>query len=468
MINRTLLLLLIINSGLFYRCGAFLRGNDSKLSSSTDHKILTHIFRESIPQISSRNDIFSRVRADSAYVHEVVFVIVQRNMDKLTRILYDLSDPLSSDYGRHWTRDRIFELTSNPESHHAVVSYLQRNGVSFISETLGGEYVTASASVAVWERIFNTEFFVFHQSHSDGKVEKLVRAERYWIPSELDSHVESVFKTIQMPVISSGSLSISSPHLSPYSGASISTSTLPMDSSLVLQSESEGGQDLQVEAESLSSDKSSKPYLNRMKSITVLDAVITPAKIKSYYNMSADVAGSSKSTQAIFASIKQYMSPADLQFFQTDQGLPAQAISSSIGNFVSNAACLSDPTNCAEGNLDTQYIMGISGRSPTTYWYTDLSFSDWLVTVADTANPPLVFSISYGQDESYTSASELNAFSTQAIKLGAMGVTILVASGDDGANSRSVRTSGVLACGYTAEYPASSPYVTAVGATSVS
>ena len=82
--------------------------------------------------------------------------------------------------------------------------------------------------------------------------------------------------------------------------------------------------------------------------------------------------------------------------------------------------------------------------SPTTYWYSDLSFSDWLVTVADTVNPPLVFSISYGQEESYTSASELNAFSTQAIKLGAMGVTILVASGDDGANSRSVRTSGVF------------------------
>ena len=469
MFSHTLLLFLIINSGFFSECGAFLRGNDSKLSSSTDRQIISHIFRESIPQISSRNDIFSRVRANSANVHEVVFVIVPRNMDQLTSILYDLSDPLSSNYGRHWTRDRIVELTSNPESHHAVISYLQRNGIAFISETAGGEYVTASASVAVWERIFNTEFFIFHQLHSDGQVEKLIRAERYWIPIELDSHVESVFKTIQMPVISSGSLSILSPQLSPYSAASLSTSTLPLDSLSVLKSESEGsGLHLLMEVESLRSNKSSKLTLDRMKSITILDAVITPAKIKSYYNMSASVAGSSKSTQAVFAAIKQYMSPADLQFFQKDQGLPAQAISSSIGDFVSNAACLSDPTNCAEGNLDTQYIMGISGRSPTTYWYTDLSFSDWLVTVADTVNPPLVFSISYGQEESYTSASELNAFSTQAIKLGAMGVTILVASGDDGANSRSVRTSGVLACGYTPEYPASSPYVTAVGATSVS
>ena len=53
----------------------------------------------------------------------------------------------------------------------------------------------------------------------------------------------------------------------------------------------------------------------------------------------------------------------------------------------------------------------------------------------------------------------------EAIKLGLQGVTILAASGDDGANSRDVRQYGSVACGYKPSWPASSPYVTAVGAT---
>ena len=54
-----------------------------------------------------------------------------------------------------------------------------------------------------------------------------------------------------------------------------------------------------------------------------------------------------------------------------------------------------------------------------------------------------------------------------AQKLGIMGRTILVASGDDGANSpRAARNPAK--CGYDADFPASSPWSTAVGATSVS
>ena len=51
---------------------------------------------------------------------------------------------------------------------------------------------------------------------------------------------------------------------------------------------------------------------------------------------------------------------------------------------------------------------------------------------------------------------------------GTQGVTIFVATGDDGANSNTVRTGGRRYCGYAPVYPASNPYVVAVGATSVS
>jgi tripeptidyl-peptidase-1 len=51
-----------------------------------------------------------------------------------------------------------------------------------------------------------------------------------------------------------------------------------------------------------------------------------------------------------------------------------------------------------------------------------------------------------------------------------MGVTLVAASGDDGANPRDARETtgfiGASACGYMPVFPTSCPYVTSVGATS--
>ena len=58
----------------------------------------------------------------------------------------------------------------------------------------------------------------------------------------------------------------------------------------------------------------------------------------------------------------------------------------------------------------------------------------------------------------------MEIFNQQAIKLGLMGVTIIVASGDDGAPGVAAIYNS-SACSYDPVFPASSPYVTAVGAT---
>merc|ERR1711907_543394 len=60
--------------------------------------------------------------------------------------------------------------------------------------------------------------------------------------------------------------------------------------------------------------------------------------------------------------------------------------------------------------------------------------------------------------------SVMNTFNTEAMKLGAQGVTVFVSSGDDGVANFQARGDAAN-CGYTPSFPASSPYVTAVGAT---
>lgn len=69
-----------------------------------------------------------------------------------------------------------------------------------------------------------------------------------------------------------------------------------------------------------------------------------------------------------------------------------------------------------------------------------------------------------GRLEPEVSATVATAFNTEAMKLGAQGVSIFVSSGDDGVANFQARGQASK-CAYTPSFPASSPYVTAVGAT---
>jgi subtilase family serine protease len=195
---------------------------------------------------------------------------------------------------------------------------------------------------------------------------------------------------------------------------------------------------------------------------------ISPSLLKSYYDLGSGTSCNA-STQCIYASYDHTFSPSDLSKFQTTYGTKKQSVKSVIGAPTSSSVCTATPELCIEANLHVQYLLAVSPDSPTTFWYSDLDgFSSWLVEVASSKDPPLVININYFVEEPYVSGSELDAFNIQAIKLGAMGVTIVVPSGDDGAISRLVRTNGTAKCSYSPTFPASSPYVVAVGATSVS
>ena len=367
----------------------------------------SHIFMESIPHLDSRIDLSKKHRMDSDYMHTVVFVTTQNNSEELLRILHDVSDPASVNYGQHLSREDVTKMTINAEAFDSVVKFVNSRGASVVSKTLNGEYITCDAPLSVWEGMFNCEFFMFHQSGKDDAITQTVRAESYFIPRDLEPHVKSVFNTVQMPY---------------------------------------------------------RPSNHRIANLQDSSPYVTIETLNSAYNLGTST-GSTSSTQGIYATIDQNFSPNDLSDFQLYYNLAVQAVSTSIGGHVSSQLCVTNPTSCTEANLDVQYIMATSTVSPTTFWYTDFSsFSSWLVEVADVINPPLVLSLSYGIEEQYVTSAEFHAFNVQAIKLGAMGITIVVASGDSGAVSRFY---DVETCVYAPSFPASSPYVTSVGATMV-
>lgn len=114
--------------------------------------------------------------------------------------------------------------------------------------------------------------------------------------------------------------------------------------------------------------------------------------------------------------------------------------------------------------LVTFYQIGMANGIPLTDVYVSTySLLDWASTVGNLSDAtiPHVHSISYGNDErQQTSKEYMLKVSGEFAKLAARGITIFVASGDQGPCGRS-------GCGdvYNPDFPASSPYVTAVGGT---
>ena len=233
---------------------------------------MDHVFIERMPGLLTRTDVLKRGRADHNAFHKVIFVIKQRNMDKLTSILHDVSDPASTSYGLHLSREEVLNMTSNIPSRDSVVMFLLSRSVRVISETLGGEYIIAEASISEWEIILDTKFYKFGQIRSSGHITEVTRAERYSIPRVLESHVQGVLNTVDMPLI--------------RNRRSVNAKIIPTRT--------------EISDSTLSADY----------------GFITPEKLNTYYNAGIS-SGSNRSTQAIFASIGQTYSPADLKQFQT-------------------------------------------------------------------------------------------------------------------------------------------------------
>lgn len=359
---------------------------------------------------SLRDDFVRKEAADETAIHEVIIAVKQMNLDAIEKTLFEVSDPTNPKYGKYLTRAQVGALTENREAVAQIQSFLTTNGATIIKTTPFGEYITAKAPIAVWQHLLSTKFYSFE--HIEQKT-AVLRSMDYSVPMDISMHVEAIFNTVQLP---------------PRRAFSVAF-----------------------------------PSLNSTMTADV--ATITPAKLNSFYHIPSNK-GNTLASQSLYESLEQYYSPNDLTAFQKRFNLPVEPVAADIGGYVSDQKCIDDGNNCAEANLDVQYIMGVAQGVPTTYWYdgSNDAFTNWIKEVAAMPNPPLVHSMSYGAIEPELPKSWANSFNTEAMKLGAQGVTIVVSSGDDGVANFQARDNA-RKCGYNPSFPASSPYVVAVGGT---
>lgn len=229
-----------------------------------------------------------------------------------------------------------------------------------------------------------------------------------------------------------------------------------------------------------SSNSSSTKNIGNTTYFALTD-VATPDFLSRLYNIPKGLSVKHGSTQGCSEFYgDQYFSNADLAAYLALSGLPSKEIAPD--------QCFGtlpyDETKEAggEAQLDVELLMGIAVGADTFFYnYNDSNpysasnegFLAWTNTVSKQETPPLVFSVSYGDIEatvfnsSIAGASEYGMeVDTQFMLMGLRGLTIVFSSGDDGLASSLIRTEQEVACSQAwPEWPASSPYVLAVGAT---
>lgn len=124
----------------------------------------------------------------------------------------------------------------------------------------------------------------------------------------------------------------------------------------------------------------------------------------------------------------------------------------------------------AEACLDLDMMVGMNPDIAEVKVYIDdynfdvfaVAMVDAFQAMADDKKPPQIVSVSYGQDEGdFNAAGALTTVDTDLQELAALGITVLASSGDNGAYG------GGYSTPYNVSTPASDPYITGVGGTTL-
>ena len=344
---------------------------------------------------------------------KLTFALKHKNVDLLEKMLYDVSDPVSSNYGKHLTYQEVEELFHSPEAAVEVMNWVKKQSAAMGVKALvekKGNFVVAHVPITAAEKMLNTKFYMFASKRAKRHV---MRAMKYTLPESIATLIDFMPDVVNFPAIQPPRI---------------------------------------------------RTLLNKAKATT---GMVTPALLNSYYNI--DDNNSKGTIQGLYESLDQFYEDSFMQAFLQSQNikLNTSALISFAGDTQNNpSACDGGDSACGESMLDIEYMISLSQGAQTIFYELNdqSTFYDFLVSFTSSAPEAKVVSMSYGEPEDPSLTSMFGNFNNQAQILGVQGITIVVSSGDDGVNSQNARD-GTSGCGFSPSFPATSPYVTAVGAT---
>ncbi|KAH7923658.1 subtilisin-like protein [Leucogyrophana mollusca] len=392
------------------------------------------------------------------HIIELKIALPQPNFSVLEQHLWEVSDPDHERYGAHLSKEETDALMApHQDSVDAVNEWLASHG--FAAEHLirssAKDWITIRVPVSLAEEMLDTTYHVYYHAESG---DSIVRTTSYSLPEVLHEHIDLVqptimfgrFRGLKSTLHWAGSSSLAS---SPASG----TITGPAGN--------------QVDAS-----------CNNTITLTCLRQIYNAVG----YNTSA----TNGNKIALTGYLGQYANIADLEMFYQYQNPAAYGTNFT---FVSVHGGINNQSMAAAGieaDLDTQFALGLTYPTPGTFYSTYGSppfipdamensssdnepYSYWLDYVLSQPDVPQAISSSYGDDEQTVPYSYATRVCNGFAALGARGVSIMFSSGDGGvgdgdadpATQECYTNDGRNVTAFVPGFPASCPYVTAVGGT---
>ncbi|KAI9451656.1 subtilisin-like protein [Russula earlei] len=401
--------------------------------------------------------------------------LAQQNLHELEDLLMSVAHPDSPTFGQHWSPERVAEHFAPSEDTISTVKlWLINEGFRGdrirVSPSKGWIDVNATASEV--ESLLDAEYHVY--THPSGHEQ--IGCESYALPDHIREHVDLIKPTVHFL------------HRVPSPIQKRSNSTTKLGGPSQFKGPKTNGTVV----------ASSTPF-----PISTCDQFITPDCLRELYEIDYKPQVPHKNSYGIVEFTPQAYLGSDLDMFfglfGHDQDHKRPELVSIDGGVVQTTNQLLGFNS--ESDLDLEYAMVLSNPTPIKLLQTgDLfegaGFDNWLDAVDKSyctfdggddpvqdgiypdpvpggfnhpescgiIKPPHVVSVSYGEDEDGLSEHYAKRQCHEYGKLGLMGSTILYSSGDFGVAG----TNGFCPDGkFNPTFPATCPYVTAVGATQI-
>ncbi|KAI0013861.1 tripeptidyl peptidase [Xylariaceae sp. FL0662B] len=423
-------------------------------------------------------------RANQSQVIRVSIGLAQHRFHELEQRLVEVSHPSHHRYGQHLTAVEVQELVK--PSHFTIESVLEwlqhilPVKATNLSTSPAGDWLYLSLTILDLEKLLGTKYYLYCHNRSGRNV---IRTLQWSVPYHLDTHIQIIEPTTAFIQPRPAQWKYGAPEpLWEQAGR------LPTYDELVEEDKLERGSIKIPSVDKLPANPTVQDACNRLAMsplcLRVLYGMID-YQIKAPQESGIGVVnflGETANRSDVDLFLKTYRSELDISNIADD--FEIKIIAGGEDQQTPNTPEQMKVHKGSEGALDAQVILGLSwpipmtaynvgGRPPFNPTHDDSinnnePYLTWLSYMKTLDNLPSVISISYAEDEKTVPPEYARRVCAELAQLGARGVSVLVASGDFGVgkDENCFRRDGERQRdAFMPSFPASCPYVTAVGAT---
>ncbi|KAF7293014.1 Family S53 protease-like protein [Mycena indigotica] len=333
--------------------------------------------------------------------------------------LYAVSDPSSPRYGQHLTQKQVARyIKPSDDSLAAVTSWLRQHEISAVPISPAGDILQIQITVSQANSLFNAQFSSFSHPDINGTT---TRTLQYSLPANLSPHISYIHPAT----------SFSTPFAMPKS----------------------------------------RPAPTKRDGIDPSCADLTTIScVLAEYGIPTTPATQSSNVLGVSGFINQFANFLDLRDFLT-QFRPDISPTTKFDVQLLDGGANTQVRQFAgtEASLDIQYTVGLAAGVPVRFISVGLlnnddagGFLDQINALINSTSRPTVLSTSYGFGEDDLTLPVAEGLCKANAQLGAMGTSVLLASGDGGVAGRSFDCTT-----FKPTAPSNCPWVTSVGGSQI-